>query len=154
MLFGGESDRDAKYIAPTVLDNPSPDSPVMQEEIFGPLMPVIPIDSLDQAIGFVNDRPKPLALYIYAEDKHVQETVLDRTSSGGACVNDCMAHLAVPTMPFGGVGESGMGAYHGKDGFDTFSHKKSVLNKSRHLDVPLRYPPYTDGKVKWAKRLI
>lgn len=154
VLFGGDSDRDSRYIAPTVLDDPAPDSPVMSDEIFGPILPVIPYDDIDAAIGFINDRPKPLALYIFAESDAVCDRVLERTSSGGACINDCMTHLAVPDLPFGGVGESGMGAYHGKEGFDTFTHKKSVFNKSRHLDLPVRYPPYSDRKVRWARRLI
>jgi len=154
VLFGGDSDRDSRYIAPTVLDEPAPDSAVMSEEIFGPILPVIPYNSIDEAIGFINDRPKPLALYIYAEDDQLCDRVLERTSSGGACINDCMTHLAVPDLPFGGVGESGMGAYHGKEGFDTFTHKKAVFNKSRHLDLPVRYPPYDDRKVRWARRLI
>ena len=126
----------------------------MAEEIFGPLLPVLPVDNLDQAIDFVVDRPKPLALYVFAQDDDAAKRVLRATSSGGACVNDTMMHLGVPDLPFGGVGESGMGAYHGKTSFDTFSHRKSVLDKSVHLDLPLRYPPYDDTKAQWLKRLM
>jgi aldehyde dehydrogenase (NAD+) len=150
---GGQADAGARYIAPTVLRGVKPDSKLMQEEIFGPLLPVLAVDSVDQAIEFVVARDKPLALYVFGDDE-VAERVLSRTSSGGACVNDCMTHLGVVDLPFGGVGESGMGAYHGKASFDTFSHRKSVLDKSTHLDLPLRYPPYDDNKTKWLKRLM
>jgi aldehyde dehydrogenase (NAD+) len=151
---GGQSDVATRYLAPTILRKVSPTSKLMAEEIFGPLLPVLPVDSLDQAIEFVNDRPKPLALYVFTENGDAAAKVLTSTSSGGACVNDTMMHLSVPDLPFGGVGESGMGAYHGKTSFDTFSHKKSVLAKSVRLDLPLRYPPYDDAKAQWLKRLM
>jgi aldehyde dehydrogenase (NAD+) len=151
---GGQGDVATRYLAPTILRKVSPSSRLMAEEIFGPLLPVLPVDSIDQAIEFVNDRPKPLALYVFTENGDTAEKVLHSTSSGGACVNDTMMHLSVPDLPFGGVGESGMGAYHGKTSFDTFSHKKSVLAKSVRLDLPLRYPPYDDKKAEWLKRLM
>ena len=151
---GGKGDVASRYLAPTILRQVSPDSKIMAEEIFGPLLPVLPIDNVEQAIEFVNARPKPLALYVFTENGDTADKVLHSTSSGGACVNDTMMHLSVPDLPFGGVGESGMGAYHGKTSFDTFSHKKSVLAKSVRLDLPLRYPPYDDTKAQWLKRLM
>ena len=153
IAFGGETDRASKYIAPTVLTGVDPDAAVMREEIFGPVLPVLTYRSIDDAIGFITARPKPLALYLFSTSHDVQDQVMARTSSGGACINDVVMHLAVPELPFGGVGVSGMGAYHGRASFDTFSHAKSVLTKSEHLDVPLRYPPFTKGKLRWLKRL-
>jgi aldehyde dehydrogenase (NAD+) len=152
-FIGGKTDADDRYIAPTVLTDVSPDSPVMREEIFGPILPVLTIASLDEAIRFVNDRDKPLALYVFSNDADRAQTVIDQTSSGGGCVNDCVMHLAPHELPFGGVGPSGMGAYHGKSSFDCFTHLKGVLHKPFMLDAPLRYPPYTDDKMKWVKRL-
>ncbi len=152
-FIGGKTDADDRYIAPTVLTDVSPDSAVMKEEIFGPILPVLTIASLDEAVRFVNDRDKPLALYVFSNDADRAQTVIDQTSSGGGCVNDCVMHLAPHELPFGGVGPSGMGAYHGKSSFDCFTHMKSVLHKPFMLDAPLRYPPYTDDKMKWVKRL-
>ena len=152
-VTGGQADVADKYIAPTVLKNVEPDSAIMQDEIFGPLLPVLKVKNVDEAIDFVNGRDKPLALYVFTNDKDRARRVIDRTSSGGACINDCVSHLAAPELPFGGVGPSGMGAYHGKATFDTFSHKKSVLDKATKLDAPLRYPPYVEQKLKWVKRL-
>ncbi len=152
-VLGGQTDEQARYIAPTVLEDVSPDAPIMQEEIFGPILPVLTVPNVESAIEFVNRRDKPLALYVFTNDKQTAERVIERTSSGGACVNDCVSHLVPPELPFGGVGPSGMGAYHGKAGFDTFTHKKSVLDKATKLDAPLRYPPYADQKLKWVKRL-
>ena len=120
----------------------------MQEEIFGPLLPVISYDTLDEAEEWVRSRPKPLACYIFTRDGSVEKRLLASISSGGACVNDTIMHLAVPSLPFGGVGESGMGAYHGKTGFDTFSHAKGVLRRATWLDLPFRYAPLTDFKQK------
>ncbi len=154
VVAGGDHDRTDRYIAPTLLRDVSFDAPIMQEEIFGPLLPIHTIGSMAQAIELVNERDKPLALYVFSEDKSVQDDVLSLTSSGGACVNDVVMHFTVPDLPFGGVGESGMGAYHGRASFETFTHKKSVLNKSRHMDLPLRYPPYDDNKAKWLQRLM
>jgi acyl-CoA reductase-like NAD-dependent aldehyde dehydrogenase len=153
-FVGAKTDADDRYIAPTVLTDVSPDSPAMADEIFGPILPVISVSSLDEAIEFVNERPKPLALYVFSNDRDRTRRVVERTSSGGACVNDVLTHLLPHELPFGGVGPSGMGAYHGKASFDTFTHMKSVLEKPFYMDPPLRYPPYTDGKIKWAKRLV
>lgn len=144
-VFGGGSDREALKIEPTILLNVDTASPVMKEEIFGPLLPVIPYDRLDEALDFVKSGEKPLALYLFTRDRKVERKVLRTVSFGGGCVNDTIVHLANPHMGFGGVGESGMGAYHGKKGFDTFSHEKSVLKKSNRLDLPFRYPPYRIG---------
>ncbi len=153
-VVGGQGDEADRYIAPTVLKNVQPDAPVMSDEIFGPILPVLAVDSIQSAIEFVNARPKPLALYVFSNNKGVQDRVLTRTSSGGATVNHCWMHLANPNLPFGGVGESGMGAYHGKASFDVFTHRKSVLRKSTYFDVSLTYPPFTDDKKKWLRRLL
>jgi aldehyde dehydrogenase (NAD+) len=154
VVAGGEVDARDKYIAPTLLADVKPDAPVMQEEIFGPILPILPVASLEAAIDFVRRREKPLALYVFSRDKRKAERVLDQTSSGGACINDCAMQLAPPGLPFGGVGASGMGAYHGKAGFDALSHQKSVLDRATQIDPPLRYPPYVSQKLKWAKRLL
>ncbi|HEY9646913.1 MAG TPA: aldehyde dehydrogenase family protein, partial [Chroococcidiopsis sp.] len=120
------------------------DAPIMQDEIFGPLLPVIPYDHLDEAIALINRKPKPLALYIFSRSAEVQRQVLRHTQSGGACVNEILLHLGIPDLPFGGIGASGIGAHHGKASFDTFSHYRSILFKPFWLDVPIRYAPYTD----------
>lgn len=151
--IGGETDPGTRYIAPTLLTGVAPEADVMREEIFGPVLPVMTYATLDDAISFITSRPKPLALYVFAKSSGIQDEVIARTSSGGACINDVVMHLAVPKLPFGGVGASGMGAYHGRASFDTFSHARAVLTKSEHLDVPLRYPPYSDTKLRWLKRL-
>ena len=122
----------------------------MADEIFGPILPVLGVKDIEQAIAFVNSRPKPLALYLFTNDPLVQESVLERTSSGGVTVNHTLLHLAVPSLPFGGVGASGMGAYHGRATFETFSHRKSVLVKPTWLDPSFFYPPYNDFKKKWS----
>lgn len=154
VALGGESDRDLRYIAPTLLDNVSWEDAVMQEEIFGPILPVLTYDSLDEVIATINARPKPLALYVFSSNSDVQEQVLGSTSSGGACVNDTVMHVGVDTLPFGGVGESGIGAYHGKFSFDTFSHYKSVLKKGLWLDLKWRYAPYTEAGLKQIRKLV
>lgn len=152
-VVGGTADVAERYIAPTVLDKPALDSPLMQEEIFGPILPVLEYDNLEDAIAFINQRPKPLALYLFTRNKDKQQTVLQSTSSGGVCINDTIMHIAPYDLPFGGVGDSGMGAYHGKTSFDTFSHYKSVLERPFWLDLKLRYAPYGD-KVKLIKKLF
>jgi aldehyde dehydrogenase (NAD+) len=153
VAHGGRHDAADRYIEPTILTDVSPDAPIMQEEIFGPLLPVLAVDDIETAIRFINGRDKPLALYVFSSDKDTQEAVLTRTSSGGAVVNHAVVHLACPSLPFGGVGESGMGAYHGQHGFDLFTHHKSVLKKPNMIDPPLLYPPYDRKKIKWIKRL-
>ncbi|HEU5301513.1 MAG TPA: aldehyde dehydrogenase family protein [Acidimicrobiia bacterium] len=153
-VTGGDHDAAERYLAPTVLRDVAPDSPAMQEEIFGPILPVLPVDSTDAAIEFVNERDKPLALYVFANDGDASDRVLARTSSGGACVNATLFHTAVAELPFGGVGESGVGAYHGKASFDTFTHTKSVLRKRPKPDPALAYPPYTARKEKLMRRFL
>ena len=153
VFLGGGFDSMTRRIEPTVLDEVTFRSPVMREEIFGPILPVIAFDSLDQAIEAVRRRPKPLALYLFTQDSQTEREVLTRLSFGGGCVNDTLMHLVSTKLPFGGVGASGMGRYHGKYGFDTFSHDKSVVHKSCGVDVPLRYPPYR-GKLPLAKLLM
>ncbi|HEY5874873.1 MAG TPA: aldehyde dehydrogenase family protein [Ilumatobacteraceae bacterium] len=149
---GGVVDADQRYIAPTVLIGVSLDDPVMNEEIFGPILPVIAVDSIDAAIETVGQRDHPLALYVFSEQDDEVDTVVDRTMSGGVCVNGTLLHVGNPNLPFGGVGESGMGAYHGRAGFDTFSHARSVHTRSTRVDPSLLYPPYTKTKQKLIKR--
>jgi aldehyde dehydrogenase (NAD+) len=153
-LLGGQSNPDTRYIAPTLLDNVSWDAPVMQDEIFGPILPVLEYEELEEAIALINARPKPLALYFFSNNARKQEQMLQATSSGGVCINDTVMHIAVSSLPFGGVGESGMGSYHGKASFDTFSHYKSVLKKGMWLDLAWRYAPYTEGKLKLIKKIV
>jgi aldehyde dehydrogenase (NAD+) len=154
IVTGGTADEDAHYIAPTVLRNVAEDAPVMADEIFGPILPVLRVKDMEQAIAFVNKRPKPLALYLFSSDPLIQENVLARTSSGGVTVNHALLHLTVPSLPFGGVGASGMGAYHGRATFETFSHKKSVLVKPTWFDPSFFYPPYTEFKKKLVRRIL
>lgn len=137
---GGNSDADKLLIEPTLLDDITWDMPVMQEEIFGPILPILTYEHLDEVITTVNDRPKPLALYLFTKDSGVQDKILSSISFGGGCVNDTLMHLATPHLPFGGVGESGMGAYHGEHSFETFSHMKSVLRQTNMFDFSFRYP--------------
>jgi aldehyde dehydrogenase (NAD+) len=151
---GGQADEPDRYIAPTLLTQVPEDAPIMQDEIFGPILPILAVPNLDDAIHFVNARPKPLALYLFSSQDAAYEQVVSRTSSGGFVMNHAVIHLAVHGLPFGGVGESGMGAYHGEHSFDTFSHRKAVLKKGTALDMPLTYPPYTEKKESWLRRLL
>lgn len=143
VLCGGTGEESELYIAPTVLTEVSPDSPVMREEIFGPVLPILEVESVDEAITFVNDRPKPLALYLYSKDEATQAEVLQNTTSGGVVVNHCLLHNLALDLPFGGVGSSGMGSYHGKASFHTFTHRKSVMHKPFNIDLPLIYPNFS-----------
>jgi aldehyde dehydrogenase (NAD+) len=154
VVHGGSSDAGERYIAPTVITDVDPTAAIMQEEIFGPLLPVMTYDDLDEAIRFVNDRPKPLAFYPFTDDRDEAGELIDRTSSGGVTVNHTLLHLAVPELPFGGVGASGMGAYHGQHGFDLFSHLKPVLHRRSKPDPSLAYPPYTGLKAKLLRKLL
>ncbi len=149
---GGESDADMRYIAPTILTGITRADTIMDEEIFGPVLPVLTIDSVSHAISFVNDAEKPLALYVFSEQDEEVEAVIGGTSSGGVTVNATIMHVSNPNLPFGGVGPSGMGAYHGEAGFETFSHRRSVHTKPTRLDPPVVYPPYTAGKEKLLRR--
>ena len=142
VVFGGKCDRTTLNIEPTVMDHVTFDDAVMQEEIFGPILPILTYDSLDQAIHKINSMPHPLALYVFTSDKTAARKVTARCGFGGGCINDTIIHLATSEMGFGGFGESGMGSYHGKDGFRTFSHYKSIVDKKTWLDLPMRYQPY------------
>ncbi|MEA5507089.1 aldehyde dehydrogenase [Halotia wernerae UHCC 0503] len=153
IIIGGETNPSERYIAPTVLDNVSVVDPVMQEEVFGPILPVIEYTDITEAIALINSKPKPLALYLFSQNKQLQKRVLQQTSSGGVCINDTVMQVGVSSLPFGGVGDSGIGTYHGKASFDTFSHYKSVLRNSFWLDLKWRYAPY-QGKLSLLKRII
>lgn len=151
VVHGGTADRSTLRIEPTVLDHVTFSDAVMQEEIFGPLMPVLVFDSLDEAIRRINSMPHPLALYLFTSDKKAAKKVTARCGFGGGCINDTIIHLATPEMGFGGFGESGMGAYHGKAGFDTFTHYKSIVDKKTWLDLPMRYQPYRKRNEKLVR---
>ncbi|XP_029413955.1 fatty aldehyde dehydrogenase [Nannospalax galili] len=153
IAFGGETDEATCYIAPTVLTDVDPKTKVMQEEIFGPILPIVPVKNVDEAINFINDREKPLALYVFSRNNKLIKRMIDETSSGGVTGNDVIMHFTVNSLPFGGVGSSGMGAYHGKYSFDTFSHQRPCLLKSLKGESvnKLRYPPNSQSKVSWAK---
>ena len=148
---GGRVVAEERYIEPTLLDEVSADSSVMREEIFGPVLPMIEIRSLDEAITFINEREKPLALYVFADERAARR-VVEYTSSGGACINDCIMHIANEKLPFGGVGNSGMGRYHGRDSLYSFSHRRSMITTLTWLDLPFRYMPYK--WFKYVKRLL
>ena len=145
VVLGGQSNPDSLQIAPTVMDHVTWDDAVMQEEIFGPILPILTFDHLNEVYALLAKRPKPLALYFFSEDKQRILEVTERCTYGGGCVNDTIIHLATSEMGFGGVGESGMGGYHGKEGFDAFSHTKSIVDKKTWMDLPMRYQPYQNG---------
>jgi aldehyde dehydrogenase (NAD+) len=154
VYYGGQTDAATRYISPTILDGVKPDDPVMLEEIFGPIMPVLEYDTLNDAIAFVNERPHPLALYLFTTSRQTEKEVLSSVRFGGGCVNDTVIHLANAHMGFGGVGDSGMGSYHGKQSFDTFTHYKSILKKFNWIDMPMRYHPYDKKKEKMVRMLV
>ena len=154
IALGGTFDDERRFIAPTLLDDVSPDAPIMQQEIFGPVLPMLCFDTLSEVISFVNSRPKPLAFYLFTADKAAERRLLDSCSFGGGCVNDTIIHLASSALPFGGVGESGMGSYHGKKSFDTFTHERSVVHKSTKIDLPMRYFPYSKKKLRIIKMFM
>lgn len=153
VIAGGKNNKEDRFIEPTLLEC-SGNEKVMLQEVFGPLWPIIEMDGVSDIIEFVNGRDKPLALYVFSENDEVINRILDETSSGGVSVNDTIMHMASPQLPFGGVGASGMGNYHGHFSFKTFTHAKSVYRKSTLIDIPLRYAPYTDSKLKWMKRFF
>lgn len=154
VVFGGQCDDKLLRIAPTLLEDTDPDSPIMQEEIFGPILPMLTYRSFDEALSFIRGREKPLALYIFSKDRRHISAVQQTLTYGGGCVNDTVVHLSNPSMPFGGVGSSGMGSYHAKQGFDTFTHEKSVLRKALWLDIPVRYAPYDDRLTRLLRLLL
>lgn len=144
-IIGGNANKDTLQITPTVMDNVMFDDAVMQEEIFGPIMPIITFEKFDDVFGILKDKQKPLALYLFSQDKKHIKKVTEQLRYGGGCINDTIIHLATSEMGFGGVGESGMGDYHGKAGFDAFSHTKSIVDKKTWIDLPMRYQPYNKG---------
>jgi aldehyde dehydrogenase (NAD+) len=154
VITGGGSDNSALRIEPTVIVNPSQTDPVMADEIFGPILPVLTVDSLDSAAEFVNAKPKPLALYLFSASRLIAKTLIDRIPSGGAVVNHVAMHCMVPQLPFGGVGASGMGAYHGRWGFEAMSHRRAVLAKRARPDLRAMYPPYTDKAIKIMRKVF
>jgi len=154
VVYGGDVDPDTNYISPTIVLNPDPQSPLMQQEIFGPILIINTVDKITQAIDMINSKPKPLALYLYSNNKEFEEQVLHQTSAGNVGINDGFMFMTNPNLPFGGVGKSGMGSYHGQTGFDTFSHLKTVMKRSFIFDVDLRYPPFSSKKLGILKKLI
>lgn len=154
IAFGGAFDSASLRIEPTVMTNVDPSDAVMQEEIFGPIMAVMPFDDIDEAESVVKSMPKPLALYLFTHDAAVQDRFLRHVPFGGGCINDTVMHLATSHMGFGGVGASGMGSYHGKKSFDAFSHEKSILKKATWLDMPLRYQPYSKAKETLIRAIL
>jgi aldehyde dehydrogenase (NAD+) len=154
VIFGGETVASERYIAPTVLSDVRLDSRLMTEEIFGPLLPIIPVGDVQAAVRFITSRPHPLALYVFAENDRAIDTVIENTTAGGVTVNGTILHLTSPHLPFGGVGESGMGAYHGKSGVRIFQHMKPVLKRGTKIDPSLAYPPYTEKKIKLFRKIL
>lgn len=154
IVFGGERDADTLQISPTVMDDVGWDDAVMGEEIFGPVLPVLSYRSLEDAVRKIRSMPCPLALYLFSSDRRNIEYVKERVSFGGGCINDTLIHLATSAMGFGGVGESGMGSYHGKHGFETFTHRKSIVDKKTFLDLPMRYQPYAAWKDKMIRMFV
>ncbi|MBI4979844.1 MAG: aldehyde dehydrogenase [Spirochaetes bacterium] len=154
IVIGGKCDDSTRYIEPTVLVDVPVDAPVMREEIFGPVLPIIPFDDIQETIDFVRNREKPLALYLFTGSTAMERRVLGSVSFGGGCINDTMVHLANPHLPFGGVGASGMGAYHGKFGFDTFTHVTGILKTTPLIDIPLRYPPYKNTVLRLLRLIM
>ncbi len=140
ITFGGQTIEEESYISPTLVNEPELESPIMREEIFGPILPILSFETIQEPIDYIQSQPKPLALYYFGKQN---KDIINLTSSGGACINDTIMHILPTTLPFGGVGESGMGAYHGKVSFDTFSHYKSVLHSHPHIDLSVKYPPYS-----------
>ena len=154
IAYGGKTDAALQKIEPTILENVTWNDPVMKQEIFGPILPVLTYSTQEEMMNIVNSHARPLALYLFTENKELENTVLSNCSFGGGCVNDTIIHLATNNMGFGGVGESGMGAYHGKVGFDTFSHSKTIVDKKTWLDIKMRYQPYTSAKEKKLRKFL
>ncbi|MGS2721154.1 aldehyde dehydrogenase family protein [Paraglaciecola aestuariivivens] len=154
VIFGGQHDVQNHFIEPTLVLDPAHDSQLMQAEIFGPILPIITLDKVRQSIDFINQNDKPLALYLFSKNNQLEQQVLQQTSAGMVCINDGFMFAANPNLPFGGVGNSGMGAYHGKIGFDNFSHLKTVMKRSFWMDIPLRYPPFNHLKLKLLKKIL
>lgn len=153
VIFGGKANKKTNQVGITLMDNVKWDDPIMQEEIFGPILPILVYEDLDEVVRLINNKPKPLALYLFTKSKKVEKKIINEVTYGGGCINDTIVHLATSYMGFGGVGESGMGSYHGKASIDTFSHSKSVLKKSNLIDIPVRYQPY-GKKLKLLKKIM
>ncbi|XP_078278180.1 aldehyde dehydrogenase family 3 member A2-like [Rhinoraja longicauda] len=156
VVYGGKNDEGDLYIAPTIVTDVDPDSRIMQEEIFGPVLPIVTVSGVDEAIAFISQRDKPLALYVFSHNKKLIKRMIAETSSGGVTANDCLIHYTVHTLPFGGVGKSGFGAYHGKHSFETFSHRRACVLKSLGMEKmnSVRYAPANDSKQKWTNWLL
>ena len=154
IVCGGNTDAATLRIEPTVMADVTWEDAVMEEEIFGPLLPILTYYTLEEVIRTVESHPHPLALYFFSEDKAAQKKVLDRCHFGGGCINDTIIHLATSQMPFGGVGESGMGCYHGKEGFECFTHQRSIVDKKTWMDLPIRYQRYDEKKEKMLRRFL
>jgi aldehyde dehydrogenase (NAD+) len=153
VIFGGQTDIENNYIAPTLIEENDKESLLMQEEIFGPLLPILSYEKEEDIKTIISKFEKPLALYVFSENKRFSEKIIKQYSFGGGCINDTVVHFSNKRLPFGGVGHSGIGAYHGRLSFDTFSHKKSIVKKANWLDIPLRYAPYND-KLKSIKKIL
>ncbi|NND88184.1 MAG: aldehyde dehydrogenase [Flavobacteriaceae bacterium] len=153
VIYGGNTDASERYIAPTLMDNVAFDDAVMKEEIFGPILPILTYESLEKAISQISNLPRPLSCYMFTSSSKTRNRLLKTLSFGGGAVNDAVMHFSNPNLPFGGVGKSGIGNYHGKAGFDCFTHYKSILDKPTWLELPLKYAPYSQRKFKWIKRL-
>jgi aldehyde dehydrogenase (NAD+) len=154
ILEGGRINSNTLYISPTLIDHVSWNSAIMQEEIFGPLLPILTFEKIDDVVQALKQRPKPLALYLFTKNRSVEEKILKQLSFGGGCINDCITHITNFNLPFGGVGHSGMGQSHGRYSFETFSHQKSVYKKYFSFDLRLEYPPFSDKKLWWIKQLF
>ncbi|CAL9098971.1 unnamed protein product [Musa textilis] len=154
IVHGGQRDEKRLRIAPTILLDVPSDSLIMKEEVFGPLLPIVTVDELREGFDLMNSKGKPLAAYLFTKDRKLEEKLVKTVSAGGMVINDTILQVTNPRLPFGGVGESGMGSYHGKFSFDAFSHKKAVLSRGFGGDVPMRYPPYTAHKQKILRGLI
>jgi aldehyde dehydrogenase (NAD+) len=154
VVIGGDSDIEKRYVAPTILDHVEWDDKIMADEIFGPILPILEFDNLDTAMTRINSKPKPLALYLFTKNKNVEKRIIENISYGGGCVNETFIHLGNPNLPFGGVGASGIGSYHGKRSFETFSHMKSILKRTTNLNTDIIYPPYNDRKLRMIRRFL
>lgn len=154
IVVGGKTDPSRRFVEPTLLTGVTPNDPIMAEEIFGPLLPVLTYENLDECVDFIRSRPKPLALYLFTTCRETQRKIFDRCSFGGGCVNDTIIHLATPYMGFGGVGDSGMGSYHGKKSFEAFTHDRSIVKKANWLDLNLRYQPYPEKKMALIRKFL
>lgn len=154
IYYGGDYKSSTRYIQPTILDEVKWDNPIMQDEIFGPILPVISYTNYDRALAYIQEQEKPLAAYLFSKSKHEEQKFLKQLTFGGGCINDTIVHVSSKSMPFGGVGNSGIGNYHGKYGFLTFSHQKSIIKKANWGEPNFKYPPYTSSKKKWIKRFL